>query len=334
MKNETEDLKKKKFVFILIFAFGLIAGILAVIIYNVFANQVQNASTETREGNKQYTYINPLLECNIGADISNELELFKSKAQDEVNRLTQAGQAKLISVYFRDMNNGPFFGINANQAFIPASLLKVPVMMAYYNEAESNPGILNKQITFTKSLNPISQYFKSPGLVPGKTYTVEQLIEAMIENSDNDAYDLLLLNTDSNSLDDVFKYLDVNLPKDQLVLTVQQYATFFRILFNASYLTDVDSEHALDLLDNTKFTVGLRAGVPANIKVAHKFGEKWDSPTDDKQLHDCGIVYYPNHPYLLCVMTRGSDFNQLASVIADISKFVYNEVDSQAKQNN
>lgn len=42
-----------------------------------------------------------------------------------------------------------------------------------------------------------------------------------------------------------------------------------------------------------------------------------------KELHDCGIIYYPERPYLLCVMTEGNDLNELAGVIQNISKTVY-----------
>jgi hypothetical protein len=45
--------------------------------------------------------------------------------------------------------------------------------------------------------------------------------------------------------------------------------------------------------------------------------------TGERQLHDCGIVYAPGKPYLICIMTRGSDFKRLSPVIAQISKQVY-----------
>jgi hypothetical protein len=47
------------------------------------------------------------------------------------------------------------------------------------------------------------------------------------------------------------------------------------------------------------------------------------------QLHDCGIVYYPHKPYLLCVMTRGKSSDDNSKMIAEISKLVYREVDTQ-----
>lgn len=263
------------------------------------------------------------------------MQSFKNNVQDEIDRLIGSKQIDFASIYFRDMDNGPFFDINGDQQFISASLLKVPLMIAYYKESESNPDILNKKIIYTKVLDTDVQHFQAPGIILGQTYTIEQLIEAMIKNSDNNAYDLLLQNIDSNSLSGVFQYLGITIPTDQIVLTVKQYATFFRILFNASYLNYNDSEQALSLLDNIYFQNGLQAGVPSGIQVVNKFGEKWDGvASDEKQLHDCGIIYYPNHPYLLCVMTRGGDFDQIASSIADLSKFVYNQVDAQPKQNN
>jgi hypothetical protein len=70
------------------------------------------------------------------------------------------------------------------------------------------------------------------------------------------------------------------------------------------------------------FTQGIVAGVPAGTRVSHKFGE-FSAGTNLKQLHDCGIVYKPAHPYILCVMTQGNDFNNLAATIAKISKTVW-----------
>jgi hypothetical protein len=58
--------------------------------------------------------------------------------------------------------------------------------------------------------------------------------------------------------------------------------------------------------------------------VAHKFGERIMG--DSFQLHDCGIVYYPDNPYLLCVMTKGHDFYKQQTAIQIISKFIYNKI--------
>ena len=81
------------------------------------------------------------------------------------------------------------------------------------------------------------------------------------------------------------------------------------------------------MLASADFKRGLVAGVPEDIKVAHKFGERETS--EGKQLHDCGIVYYPNRPYLLCVMTEGADLENLISVVGGVSRLVFDEIDNQ-----
>jgi hypothetical protein len=110
--------------------------------------------------------------------------------------------------------------------------------------------------------------------------------------------------------------------------SVLTYAAFFRILYNGTYLSKEMSDLALEQLAASEFRAGLRAGVPEIVPVAHKFGERSDA-SGMKQLHDCGIVYYTRHPYLLCVMTRGADFAALADAIATISRTVFEEIDAQ-----
>jgi beta-lactamase class A len=81
---------------------------------------------------------------------------------------------------------------------------------------------------------------------------------------------------------------------------------------------------ALALLAASEFKGALAAGVPDGIRVAHKYGVH--NLTNDRLFHDCGIVYHPLRPYMLCVMTRGNDLDSNIRFIADVSKRVYEQV--------
>lgn len=239
-----------------------------------------------------------------------------------------------IAVYFRDLNNGPWFGIKEKEPFFPGSLLKIPIMMGYLEEAERDPSIMKQQIKYERRLFPSDQYVKpAEEMQEGRSYTIEELIYRMIVNSDNSAAYLLRKFDSEDVYYKVYKDLQIpvayeNANEPPYNISVRKYASFFRILFNASYLDKEMSNKALGLLSNAKFREGLVKGIPSDVPAAHKFGERNITDTQ-KQFHDCGIVYYPKYPYLLCVMTRGSDFDNLVSVIQDISRLVYEEVDSQ-----
>jgi beta-lactamase class A len=291
----------------------------------------KNSVVPIRSGG--YHLINPLLECDQ-VDVSSELQPFKYKVENLINNYLKSGPASHISVYFRDMNNGPWFGINEKEDFAPASLLKVPVMMSILKQAEADPQLLQKSYTATDSADANAKEIVKPKetLIVGHSYTTNELIERMIAQSDNNALNLIYSHLDLSQLLKTYQDLGVSgsatYNPDQY-MSVKTYASFFRILFNSSYLNPDMSEKALEILSQSNFTDGLRAGVPVNINVAHKFGERKLANSNQVQLHDCGIVYYPNHPYLLCVMTRGKDIASLASVIKNISSLIYAEVSRQ-----
>ena len=84
-------------------------------------------------------------------------------------------------------------------------------------------------------------------------------------------------------------------------------------------------------MSNTKYKDGIASGVPKDVAVAQKYGERVSGTGNIIQvveLHNCGIVYAADHPYALCVMTKGVDINKLTLVLKDISKIVYNYVQS------
>jgi beta-lactamase class A len=285
--------------------------------------------TESRlQGN--YQFINPLLECESTSFSQNvALDSLKKQITDTVDQLKNTHQISFASVYFRDLNEGPWIGINEKEDFSPASLVKVPLMITYFKASETNPNILKQIIPLSPDYINKQAILPMVTLNPHQSYTVEELITHMIVYSDNQAYELLQNNIDNQLLINTYTDLGIDITKalndpNGNIISVKSYAAFFRILFNASYLNRDLSEKALKLLSQIKYTDALIKGINnSQIIVSHKFGERTFTDTGEKQLHDCGIVYIPQKPYLICIMTRGDDFTKLSSSIAQISKTIY-----------
>ncbi len=262
-----------------------------------------------------------------------ELRPFKQKIEELLQEEMAAGRCQEAAVYFRSLTNGIWIGINEKKKFAPASILKVPTMMAYFKEAETNPGLLTLNIPFSFSTKPGAQHIQAAPIKNlKKEYSIGELIRIMIEKSDNDT--LLFLQRYAPMSAAVTKtFSQLGLPeinyKPGDTIGLKTCCSLFRILYNASYLNIEMSEKALHYLSQSEYKKGLVSGVPPNITVAHKFGERTFKETGNKELHDIGIIYYPKNPYILGVMTKGDNFDNLTTVIADISRLVYNEVDSQ-----
>ena len=283
-----------------------------------------------------YKFIDPL----IGLTGTNASDSYDAMQQDVQTYIAAQKSRGLITatVDFRDIKATGGFALNPDELYTPASLNKVPVMMAYYKIAEAHPSILSDTLTYAGATNSnsVEEITSVEQLTPGAQYTVEELIGRMIKYSDNNAADLLTkhLTDTGHDADYVSVFTDLGLSTSAVTtysdtVTAQQYAIFLRVLYNATYLNREFSERAMELLSETDFSEGIEAGVPNNISVAQKFGEvrMVDSTGAlvGKQINNCGIVYYPSHPYVLCVMTKGAgdDVEGLETVIAGISHIVY-----------
>lgn len=311
------------FLALLIASIGFAAGM-------SFQSRAQETDGDDQVFNREvgsYKYISPLLDCGYPSEKSS-LEI-KTAIESRIAKEKAAGHVNHVSVYFRDLNNGPWVGVDSRELFSPASLMKVPLLIAYLRWEEEEPGVLAQKIVYQNPVETLEQNIVGQTeLQLHSEYRVDQLLELMITESNNVALSLLSDHIGVRFLDETYKKLGVNLagidknPTGDSI-SVVQYATFFRVLFNASYLSSQMSEKALSILTKTKFMDGIKAGLPDSIEVAHKFGERQFTNTGEKQLHDCGIVYVPEKPYLLCVMTRGNDFAAMAQTISGISADIY-----------
>jgi hypothetical protein len=120
-------------------------------------------------------------------------------------------------------------------------------------------------------------------------------------------------------------------------LKVKSYAAIFRILYNGTYLNKENSARALTYLTKLEFSKGIRAAVPADVLVAHKYGsrDEFDAKGNSTniQLHHFGIVYHKQKPFLIGIMTRGGKKEVREKIIYDLSKLTYDEVESFCKKN-
>lgn len=292
---------------------------------------------ERRVKAQGFRFTSPLLDVELpeGFSVHSEPLSFKYKVTDFVKQQTDGVRVQNVSVYYRDLGDGPWFGINEHLQFNPASMMKVPIMIAWLKRAEKNPAVLKQTFLFsnTVDLSATQRYQPRQTLVAGNRYPVETLLKYMINYSDNNATSLLYNDMTTEELNAVLDGMDItNRPGDgNNSTTVHGYSGFFRILYNASFLSRGMSEKALQLLSHEDFSQGISAGVPKGITVAAKFGEfESGSRGEQKQLHEFGIVYHPKGHYILGIMTQGNDYTRQTEVIRDVSALVYREVDTGA----
>jgi beta-lactamase class A len=292
-----------------------------------------------------YQFISPLISCNFNSTkIFSQNKPMLNALQSVVSSDQTAGDVTNASVYFADLTSGQWASVNPSDQYYPASLGKVPIMMAYYAMAENTSSILDEEASFplgVPDLNTQQEITPGDAITLGQNYSVEQLIEYMIKYSDNDAAAVLTNLTDPTDLESVYSDLDIPLSTEVTastsdIMTPQQYSILFKTLYNATYLSRDYSEKALQLMTQTTFTQGLVAGVPSSTVVSHKYGLASYTTSDGVpyqwELHDCGIVYAPGHPYLLCVMTKGTtSIAAQEKTIADISAAAYEEVENGYK---
>lgn len=286
--------------------------------------------TETHLGRNSLT--NPLIDYGSADTKDPELQALKQKLETNVAEFKSEQSVSELSLYFRNLDTGEWFGIGEDEQYNPASLMKTILMVVYYKLEELHPGLLDEEITYQ------GQYSNSANLPPamllahGQVYTIDQLINRMIAQSDNIARSLLsdYLNArfDDATLDKLAQDSEIIIPANyedeyQYTVTAKNFSGVFRVLYNTTYLSETMSEKALALLAESSYDSGIVNGMPEGVVVANKFGFSESENSDQLQFHDCGIVYAEKYPYILCVLTKTKNVYIAQGVISNISETVY-----------
>ena len=274
-----------------------------------------------------YKFIKPLLWGDKTCESGN-YSLLKKELVDAIDKYKQAGAIDDASVYMKVFNKGEFLSINENDAYHPGSLIKLPILITYLSTEEKNPGFLNKKLVFNLPKGKIpTQTYNSNQIKPGQSYAISELLRYMVAFSDNNATYLLNENVDIEAFKKMFS--DFGLPVPDVhdrnyQITAKDYSSFLKVIYNAGYLTNPNSEYVAELLNQCDFNDGIANGLPENIKIAHKFGE-WGDKTNH-QLSESAIVYLDNAPYMITIMTKGKDVRKLPEVISSLSTLAFKNI--------
>lgn len=274
----------------------------------------------------------PFIEDPGVRDADPRLARFGARVRALVDAGRRSDPTLGVSVYLRLLEGGAWTGIDEDAPYVPASLMKVAVLFHALHRLEADPSLAQRRIVYPgpgamPSPDNLSGLAPPRHMIPGEGYSVEDLLERMVVHSDNHAKDLLLRGVDPAEVDTLMTRVGVPALVDddgRSVMTARAYAALFRLLYHSSVFARSTSEYALELLRRADFHDGLRAGLPADAVVVSKYGVHFDARDleSGRQLHECGIVYAPQGPFTLCVMTRSLHQSQeaLAATVAQVAR--------------
>ncbi|GEM_PF-941982 len=243
------------------------------------------------------------------------------------------GVSDNVSLYFEDLNQHKEIAIDPTRSWIPASTIKSYVVLEAFRQRRV--GLINfNQLITIKPQNVVPTELETeefPLLREGTQATVKQLVEAMVVQSDNTAYNTLLDVLDRRSINATLRSLGftetvvaekLNLDDEQFqrdlvepgrqpnTTTVKDLANFFDLLYNKQV---PDSEQMLAIFKQQKINTMLPALIPATTEIAHKTGE-W-API----YHDGGVIYKSGEPFVFVVFSNSND----PSIVAKLTHVAY-----------
>ena len=258
-------------------------------------------------------------------------------------------QNKTIAVAVYDFETEQEILIDPDQAFHPASTIKVHVMMEVFHQAEQGLLALEDGLPITNSFTSIADGSKfslnvdddaEQTLYPrvGETESIAELTRLMIVRSSNLATNILLEKVSAQNVNDFIEALGIT--GVTVRRGVEDQAAFLRGMNNSATargltqtmrslgekkaVSPAASQKMIAILLGQEFNESIPAMLPPGTQVAHKTG--WTGDV----YHDTGLVYPENRePYAISIMTRGFPEDQpdeAHSCMAKVSKLIYEKL--------
>lgn len=256
-----------------------------------------------------------LREETIVIEGSQEDNQKAEKVVNEFEKMTDS-LSGVYGLYVIRLNNGSSYGVNEDEIFQAASLIKLPVMTGIYLEAEAGKLNLDEKYTL-KSSDKIAGSGSLYAKPDGYRVTYGNLLRLMGKESDNTAFNISRNYLGDNKINEIMGNLGMN--NTNLIeneTTPKDIGNFFQDLWNGNILTAEDKETFLESLTDTIYEDYLPKGVSEEVRVAHKYGR------EVHVINDAGIIY-SERPFVIVLMSKGIIDNEASEILPELSKMVY-----------
>lgn len=212
------------------------------------------------------------------------------------------------AVEIMDLTTGYHVGYNAAAVMPAASTIKVPVMVEVFKQLEAGRFDLDRRVTLLSS----DKDFGSGDICyapAGSTYSVDELLDAMIDVSDNTATNMLIRLIGLRSVNHTMYELGLThthlrgyvrtdnwAVRQALQSSPADMVRLLELMAKRELVDDWSSNEMISILEGDQINTLLPEPLPQGIAIAHKTGSFFDT------LNDVGIVYATD-PYVIAVMT-------------------------------
>ncbi len=221
----------------------------------------------------------PLKEINISRVNSSKSEIYK--LTPKIDKWAEENISDLPgqwSVKINFLENDFSWQRYSTRKMKAASLIKLPVVAGVYKTIEDGENQLEEELG-------------------GSTFG--ELAERALSHSDNQAWELLQKEIGSAKINSLMLEWGMkNTSLEDQTTTAEDISLFLTKLYLGELISDEYSERMLNHMTNTIYEGEIPAGVPEGIRVAHKVGYL------DDVVSDAGIIYLPNNPYILVIMSE------------------------------
>ena len=239
-----------------------------------------------------------------------------------------AGGSGVISVYVWDLTSGASAALAADRSLPAASLVKVPVLVEVLRQERLGRLDPNELLTIQPE-----HWTDGSGVLQaqvGRRYSVAQLTDLMIGQSDNIAARVLMDRVGVDNVNQTLAALGLTATHLQPlsnrgdsashVTSAHDMASLFGLIASGGLVDPTTSEQALHMLEVQQANAWLADDLPWWVKLAHKWG---DLPN---ARHDAGVVYTPRGRYVIAVLTENKPADEAAAAIARVSRAAFDRL--------
>lgn len=223
--------------------------------------------------------------------------------------------------YVFRLTEGSSYGVSEKEKFQAASLIKLPVILAFYMEDEKGTIDLETKYKLKEEdkVSGAGSLFSEP---TGTILTYRDLVRYMGKQSDNTAYHIALDILGEEKVKSVISEIGMtNTSLESNETTPYDIGLLFRKLWQGDIVSRKNRDEILGFLTDTIYEEWLVAGIPSRVKVAHKYGR------EVHVVNDAGIVHADKR-FVLVLMSKGVVEREADEVFPELAKIVYEgEVD-------